>query len=239
MFQVWEKRKLKLESDFAITAWALCVLPEVRADVEMRFTGVHHDVIDGTIEKLYARDVHANLALIKDTFFTDLKKFRSKKNPYDNPSRWNVPDVVEGRSYLWHDKYSSHHCKVLGFVACRSTSKRIGIGSAERSWGDVKHLKSGKRSHLSAKAVEQQSILYSTARITDARIAQKAMESNGNGDMFGDDDIRFDLQLDNFGVDTSVLKKPAKQRFSDVGLRTGNLSWLRGKMICVQRQGYS
>jgi hypothetical protein len=187
MFEAWEKRKGKLESDFAITAWALCVLPEVRADVAIRYTGVHHDAIDRTIERLYARDVHADIAKIKDEFFTDLKKFKKKRDPYNNASRWNVPDVVEGRSYLWHDKYSSEHCKVLGFGACRSTSKRIGIGSAERSWGDVKHLKSGKRSHLSGRTTEQQAILYSTARITDARIAHN--DATGSGEMFGDDDI--------------------------------------------------
>jgi hypothetical protein len=192
MFEAWEKRKGKLESDFAITAWALCVLPEVRDDVAIRYTGVHHDAIERTIVKLYARDVHADIALIKDEFFTDLKKFKKKRDPYNNPLRWNVPNVVQGKSYLWHEKYSSEHCKVLGFVACRATSKRLGIGSAERSWGDVKHLKSGKRSHLSARATEQQAVLYSTARITDARIAQQGMESidaKGSEAMFGDDDI--------------------------------------------------
>ena len=34
--------------------------------------------------------------------------------------------------------------KVLGFVAYRVTSKVLGIGAAERSWGDAKTIKSGK-----------------------------------------------------------------------------------------------
>ena len=34
--------------------------------------------------------------------------------------------------------------KVLGFVACRVTSKVLGIGAAESSWGDVKTIKYGK-----------------------------------------------------------------------------------------------
>ena len=38
MFEAWEKQKGKLESDFAITAWALFVLPEVRDDVAIRYT---------------------------------------------------------------------------------------------------------------------------------------------------------------------------------------------------------
>ena len=34
--------------------------------------------------------------------------------------------------------------KVLGFVVCRVTSNFLGIGASERSWGDVKTIKSGK-----------------------------------------------------------------------------------------------
>ena len=33
--------------------------------------------------------------------------------------------------------------QVLGFVACRVTSKILGIGSTKRSWGDVKTIKPG------------------------------------------------------------------------------------------------
>ena len=37
------------------------------------------------------------------------------------------------------------HTKVIGFVACRLTSKVLGIFAAECSLGDVKKIKSGKR----------------------------------------------------------------------------------------------
>jgi len=36
--------------------------------------------------------------------------------------------------------------------------------------------------------------------------------------MFGEDDINFDLQLEKFGVDTSILKEPAVQRIFCVWL---------------------
>jgi hypothetical protein len=42
----------------------------------------------------------------------------------------------------------------MGHVACRVTSKVLGIGAEERSWGDVKQLKNDKRSHLSIDAIE-------------------------------------------------------------------------------------
>ena len=45
---------------------------------------------------------------------------------------------------MWHQKYSLPFTNVLGFVACRVTSKVLGIGAAECSWGDVNTIKSGK-----------------------------------------------------------------------------------------------
>ena len=97
------------------------------------------------------------------------------------------------KSHLWHEKYSLPYTNVLGFVACRTTSKNLGIGAAERSWGDVKEIKSGERSHLSTKSVEMQSIVYTAARVGDARIKRVERENidacQGNG-MFCDDDTK-------------------------------------------------
>ena len=45
-------------------------------------------------------------------------------------------------------KYSLTSIKIIDFVACRVTSKILGILSSECSWGDVKTIKSGKRSAL-------------------------------------------------------------------------------------------
>jgi len=53
---------------------------------------------------------------------------------------------------------------VLGFVGCRVTSKLCWIGPAERSWGRVKNIKTGKRSHMSGESTEKRSILYVSAK---------------------------------------------------------------------------
>lgn len=112
---------------------------------------------------------------------------------FSNVGRFNTSDAVAGRSASWHAKYSLPHTEVLGIVACRSTSNHLGIGSAERSWGDVKHLKTDKRSHLSAEKTEKQSVLYTTARIEEARMKRKANEqidAKGGDALFGDDDLK-------------------------------------------------
>jgi len=104
---------------------------------------------------------------------------------------------------------------VLGFVGCHVTSKLCGIGPAERSWGGVKNIKTGKRSHLSGESTEKRSILYVSAKIQQSRIMcdrLDKLDATGNNAMFGDDDINFDMQLERFDVDTGALKEPAVER---------------------------
>ena len=59
--------------------------------------------------------------------------------------------------------------------------KILGISPPERAWGAVKHLKTDKRAHLSSGRVEKQAILYSIARIKEARLKREAKE-HLNGD---------------------------------------------------------
>ena len=97
-----------------------------------------------------------------------------------------------GSSHTWHKKYSLPHTSVLGWFACRVCCKQLGIGPSEQSWGDVKHIKNDKMSHLGAESVEKRSILYVTARMTESKIRQKAKEkidAVGPGAMFGDEDF--------------------------------------------------
>ena len=65
---------------------------------------------------------------------------------------------------------------MLGFVACRVTSKLCGIGPAERSWGGVKQIKTGQRSHLSGESTEKRSIIYILSKVEQARIYRNKME---------------------------------------------------------------
>ena len=81
-----------------------------------------------------------------------------------------------GNSYLWHEKYSLPYATVLGYVACHVTSKLCGIGPAERSWGGVKQVKDGTRSHLSGESNKKRSILFVSSKITQARIECEQME---------------------------------------------------------------
>ena len=101
--------------------------------------------------------------------------------------------MQQGKSHLWHKQHSLKHTLVVGFVSCRKTSEGLGIGEAEHQWGAVKEIKSGKRCHLGGMSTEKHAIVFSTARVEEARIKQKAMEridAEGKGAMFCDDDIK-------------------------------------------------
>ena len=66
---------------------------------------------------------------------------------------------------MWHQKYSLPCTKVIGFVACRVTSKVLVIGEEDRSWGDVNKIKYGKISAIRSDVSEKQSIVYTSAYI--------------------------------------------------------------------------
>ena len=219
----WNRRRKKIEHEYAITGWALSVVSEVRIDVRERMRGEHRDAIERVIRRLHVApcaNTHPDIvsmseAVIVDTFWNEFKAFQNCDRPYHELHKWAGPDVIAGRSYLWHEKYSIPYTTVLGFVACRVTSKLCGIGPAERSWGAVKQIKMGKRSHLSGESTEKRSIIYVSSKIEQARIHREKMEkidAVGKDAMFGDEDLAFDLHLETFGVDIATLKEPAVQR---------------------------
>merc|ERR1712032_126667 len=96
--------------------------------------------------------------------------------------------------------------KVLGRVACKVTSKRLGIGSAERAWKDVKHIKSGQSSHMKANRIEKQSVIYTTACVEESRLKQKGRKMKPL--IWGEDDEKMQLDLEKFGVDCVELSQP-------------------------------
>ena len=78
-------------------------------------------------------------------FLSKYPNFNHKNDPFlSNEFIYNSKDISCGNIYLWYEKYSLPSTKVIGFVACRVTSKIIGIGYSECSCGDIKTIKSGE-----------------------------------------------------------------------------------------------
>jgi hypothetical protein len=211
-------------------------MEDVRKDVQERLMGTHCDAIEKVVSQLHmppcpnTNPAVSSMSLhdIIDTFWNEFKAFQNCTHPYHEPSHWATYNATQGNSFLWHEMYSIPYPSMLGFVACCVTSKLCGIGPVERSWGGVKQVKDGKRSHLSGKSTEKRTILFVSSKISQARILcdrMKKLDATGLNTMFGDDDINFDLQLKTFGVDMGALKEPPVERvFPGMSGRLGRRS---------------
>ncbi len=134
----WNKRKQRIEHEYAIAGWALCIMEDVRKDVQEQLMGTHCDAIEKVVGRLHMLPCpntnpevsSMSLPDIIDTFWNEFKVFQNCTHPYHEPSCWATYDATKGNSYLWHEKYSIPYKSVLGFVACRVTSKLCEIGPA-------------------------------------------------------------------------------------------------------------
>ena len=99
---------------------------------------------------------------------------------YSDELIWIREYNCDGNSHLWHQKYSLPCIKVVGFVAYIVTSKFVRVGYAERSWGDVNKIKSGKISHLSSNISKKNIIVYTEACIEASIIVITIYISNSN-----------------------------------------------------------
>jgi hypothetical protein len=145
----------------------------------MTMTNTHEDIIGKSEDEIVV------------IFFKELKAFQKRLAPFDRAWIFNSVDAIKGKSALWHEMHSLPFTQVLGYVACRTTSKTLGIGPCEQSWGDLKTIKSGKRSHISADSEEKRTILYGSAIQQAARLKRvelEKLEAGPNG-MFCDDDL--------------------------------------------------
>ena len=142
---MWNLREKHINNDYATTSWMLCVITNIREDVFKNAQNKHHILVNTVIKSLFAVSTEKWLHETIDTFWGEYKKINNKNDTFEsNEFIWNSKDICDFNSHLWHKKYSLPSKKVLGFVACRVTSKILGIGSVEHSWGDVKKIKSGK-----------------------------------------------------------------------------------------------
>ena len=173
MLQLWNSQKEKIEHDFAISDWSLCVMKEVREAVAARMNGSHREAIERVIRKLYF-DEPRDMDVVINEFWKGFKHWQQKLGKYGvKIGRWLLPAVVRGASHIWHERYSLPYYPEVGHVGCRTKPRITGICPGERAWGDVKYFKIGKRVRLSGEKTEKLAILYTTVRINDARLKHR------------------------------------------------------------------
>jgi hypothetical protein len=101
---------------------------------------------------------------VSEKFWEEWRQFIRREGIFDKGKViWKSPLIETNQSWKWHLNYSLKSTHFLGHLACRVTSKITGIGSAERNWGDVKTLKSGKRIAMSSETLNMQRTIYGSA----------------------------------------------------------------------------
>ena len=116
-----------------------------------------------------------DMSTLINKFWAEHDDFHGKKGKFGNRDYIfkNHVDILSGRSHIWHKIESVRYTDIFGAFAARVCSKILGIGSAERAWGDVKHLKTNKRSHLSADRVNKQATIFGASCMLEATLKRE------------------------------------------------------------------
>jgi len=204
---VWKNRAKDISSDFVVAGWLLCVDLVIYEDAK-QFNIYHQRAFARVSEKLFAHIPATERENKLNVCMEQFQKFRHRQFPFDRDEIWASEYVIRGESYKWHAKFTHEHCPELAFVACRITSKVLGIGSCERSWADTKLNKSGKRVNISSRNLEKQSILYGAHSIQNAKCSHKDEYYWGAEDL---NDVNFNAELEQY---LSGIQKPLEQQIS-------------------------
>jgi hypothetical protein len=200
IWHAWQNRAKKLKMDWAIAGWMLCPIPEIMEHCRKNKVGTHHDAVDRVINKLYAHLGTAQCDIKKDIFWGEWADFHNMCGPvYSKPYIKNSQHLRNGDSHYWHAQFTEPFTEVLGWVACRVTSKLLGIGSCERAWSAVKFLKDKQRSHLSAEKIARQATIFSSTSIEKARARRAAGGTLDSAFTWTDSDLQFESTISEWG----------------------------------------
>jgi hypothetical protein len=204
--KLWKKRNESLVHGYSVAGWLLSPCKVIQEDVKKNIKNWHKDMVNELLEKLYVapkneprevKIIFRNKLL--NTFWTEWNDFNSRTGIFEaSKFFWMSDDIDKNLSHLWHKKNSLVETDWLGKFACRVCSKIAGIGNAERNWGDVKHLKTGQRSHLSSDMISKCATIYGAA------CAEKANRKTHGDDVFT---MWEDVDMDHLGLDKFGLTK--------------------------------
>jgi hypothetical protein len=201
----------KLITPLSLAGWFCSPDADIRKDVVDHEIGANRLDVEKVIGMLYYPMCDAELGRIIQTFWRFFNDFQTKRGTgYGRAWIWETDEIKEGNCHLWHKIYSIPFTKVFGKVACRVCSKPLGCGQAERNWGALKHLKAGKRSHMSGEKAQRQATVYGAACIYKSRADQAAEDRAGTivESRWTDADIAFDVGLEDWNAGFGDVPAP-------------------------------
>jgi hypothetical protein len=191
MIFLWDKRESPLVSDLAILGWMVSVVPAIMLDAKT-YDASHRERAERALRQLWYPQsaVEDQFQTNLNKFFFELGQFHKKEGPYSTQRIWFDTFAQKGQSHLWHMEHTMRYKYTsLGFTACRVASKILGIGAAERSWGDVKRIIGDRRLSLASEKINKQAIIY-TSNCIQAKRRELSKDANSWKE--------WDLAMDNF-----------------------------------------
>jgi hypothetical protein len=211
----WLKRREKLITPLSLAAWFCSPDENIRKDVQALAKGGDRFLIEEVIAKIFYPKRDDELFTIYQTFWTEFDQFQTKTGTsYSRGWIWKSDEIKRGNCHRWHKLYSVPFTMVFGIVACRVCSKPLGCGNAERNWGNFKHLKSGKRSHLSGDKSQKQSTVFGAASLERTRTTHRGEEHGGFlvETRWTDADLESDMGLESWDASFAPLPEIVPRR---------------------------
>ena len=69
--KLWQKRKIHTNTDFTVTGWMLCFIPQIRKDAKYHSDSDHRKQAKNVIKTLFHGASEDEIAVTKDIFWTE------------------------------------------------------------------------------------------------------------------------------------------------------------------------
>ena len=92
-------------------------------------------------------------------------------------------------AHRWHKAFSSGITEVLAPLACRVTSKILGIGSAERNWKQVKRVKSGQAMNTGIETATKKVLIH--GEYIHMKAKARHNNSSAAGKLWTEEDFKY------------------------------------------------
>lgn len=90
--RLWEKRRSKLTTNYAIAGWLLSPIPDIYEDSSLNQNGGHRDIVDSLLRKVMGGDFADDSNELHDmlnTFWDEFEMFKTKTGPFDKAYIWS------------------------------------------------------------------------------------------------------------------------------------------------------
>ena len=200
IMRMWHPRAKAMGHIYSLVGYLLSPNPIIMKHAQAH-KNEHHDE---AAAKLISRLILPDFGLVGEartmkradlvnTFWEEYSDFTLHIGKFSSPDMWIIAAKPKQLAHMWHKTYSLTRTEVLGKLACLTTSKNLGIGSAERHWKIVKATKAGQRARLGTEKAKKSALIYGAAMQQRSRHRENKLRIAGK--LWEDDDFET-LKLD-------------------------------------------